>query len=61
MFGFCFFSFLLYSSSTLKVLGDIPLQTHPRSAKRLHYLKQTLGESESVKSRSNEGLVALQH
>lgn len=61
VFGFVlFFSLLLYSSGTLKILGGIPLQTHARSAKRLQYLKQTLAESESIKSQSNDGLVAVQ-
>ncbi|XP_075575537.1 tRNA-dihydrouridine(16/17) synthase [NAD(P)(+)]-like isoform X4 [Pelecanus crispus] len=32
------------NDGTLKILGGILLQTHARSAKRLHYLKQPLGE-----------------
>lgn len=47
-FFFLFLNFILYSSGTLKILGDIPLQTHSRS-----YLKQTSGESESIKFQSH--------
>lgn len=43
-----------------KILGGISLQTHARSAKILQYLKQTLGESVSIKSKSNGGLVPFQ-
>lgn len=48
-----FLNFILYSSGTLKILGGIPLQTHIRSAKILLYLKQTSGESESLKFQSH--------
>lgn len=54
------FYFLLYSSGTLKILGGVTLQIRARSAERLQYLKQILGENESIGSQSNDGLVALQ-
>lgn len=59
-FPLFFFNFVLYSSGTLEILGGIPLQTHTRSAKRLLYLKQTSGESESIKFQSHDSLVPLQ-
>lgn len=56
----CWFLFLLYSSGTLKILDGVTLHTRTRSAKRLQYLKQILGESESIRSQCNDGLVVLQ-
>lgn len=52
-FVLLFFLFHTVFQCTLKILGGIALQTHTTSAKKLLYLKQTSGESESFKSRSH--------